>query len=368
MIPLILPSVLPVSWAGIIGSLHFRGLGTLLGIWLIQGCSSAQTVPSTSKPSSDYTGDSINVVEVEKTSQKSQVKKGTDPSKMINEDTLIDAYYDIKGATLGTQACTGFVSIKIAAKLKMGEPLIYFPDGELDCGPLGKASVKPILDNFAFVIDNVNGEVRDHAFHVKKRENLTFTPSLPYMPSFLASKPSDLAKLNLQSSIEVFDETTQVKTSGIAQMRMIGFGEEVRSTTFRRTFIDVMRWERMFSGFEGIDKVSAGIIDRYEWTVSLNPLAILSVKMRVPAKDLMDSFKNKKGVLSPQVEGMIKAMPKADGTGIIDQLVGKEFEDFTKSLKVELTAELVDQKNLSPSESASGSSAKTSGDQVEIGK
>lgn len=374
MIALRIQQVIALSTADFVRSLRTQSLGALIGVWILHGCSSAKPVAADSKSSDDRTRYANNIVDTEKTSQKASIKQNqnTDPGKMINEDTLIDAYYKITGATLGTQACTGFASIKISSGLKKDQPLLYFPDGELDCGPLGKASLKPVLETFALSLDDENVEIRSHAIQLKKRKSLTFSPSLPYLPSFLASKASDLAKLNLQISHEVFDEKTQTKTTGISQLRMLGFGEELRSTTFKRTFHDVMRWEKLHSGFEGIDKVSAGIIDRYEWTVSLNPLAILSIKMRAPAKDLMDSFQNTKGVLSPQVEGLIKAMPKADGTGIIDQLIGKEFEDFTQSLRVELTAELVDQKNLSPSESESGSgtgsSAKAGGDQVEIGK
>ncbi len=343
----------------------------LCAVTLFPSCSAPRQPPTNSSPkASEFKGQSSNVVDTEQNAQKSDSKKAPfkDPRDLFSGDTLIDAHYVVKTATLGTQTCTGSVNIKVFTALKKGQPMLQFPEGTLDCGPLGKADIKPLLKVFTLVPSDDNVEVLNNTIRMKKMGTLSYSPSRPYMPSFLAAKASDLEKLNILVPLEAFDDKTQSKTSGVCQIRMMSFGKDLRSTEFKRTFHDVMQWEKIESGFEGIDRVSNGLADRIEWTMSLNPLAILSIKIQAPAKDLMDSFQNTEGILSPQMEALIKAMPKADGTGMIDQLIGKDFEDFTKGLKVELEAVLVDQKNLSPNFQDDETTVQAEDDKVKIGK
>jgi len=295
-----------------------------------------------------------------------RVNKQIDTKNIFDTDTLISAYYKIESSTFGSQVCTGESQLKVYSTVKKTGSLFSVPQGTLNCGPLGTVNLKPLFEPFALNPADGTTETSGNLVRLKSVGEVSYLPPRPILPAFLSSSNDELARLRSASNHEAFDTTKNVRSSGVIQAEMVSTGQELRSTELRYTFRDVMTFRMICSGFDEIDKVANSCYDLAEWHISLNPLAIIKIKLITTASALIASIKNKPEISNGQLDGLIKSLPTTNGGGILDGLIGTEVDKNLQATKVEINLVLADQKNLGSSEAKND--AKEADDGVIIGK
>lgn len=244
-----------------------------------------------------------------------------DLSTAVVPDTvsLVNAEFKLTAKTLGIQACSGRMNMKVNAAVTGTKTAQLFevPAGGLDCGFLGKIDFAQILG--AFSQPPPAGKetlvIANNVVSVSTLGDGNYSPARPLLPSFLAATPEEMAKLDYRQS-DITLTTPSGSDQGSVRVKMNSYNQAFVSHETGVAFKNVMDFTITNSGFNKLDKVSNFIFDEIRFKMNANPVSILSISLKGSIKGVLVAGGSKAG----NVTGLLGAgaqIAKQDRTGIV---------------------------------------------------
>jgi hypothetical protein len=254
--------------------------------------------------------------ETSKTNGSSDAPSTTGVPDTVN---LVNAEFKLTAKTLGIQACSGRMNMKVNAAVTGTKTAQLFevPAGGLDCGFLGKIDLAQILGAFSQP-PPAGKETLVIAHNVVSVSTLgdgNYSPARPLLPSFIAVTAEEMAKLDyLQPNITL--TTPSGSDHGSVRVKMNSYNQAFVSHETGVEFKNVMDFTITNSGFNKLDKVSNFIFDEIRFKMNANPVSILSISLKGSIKGVLVAGGSKAG----NVTGLLGAgaqIAKQDRTGIV---------------------------------------------------
>ena len=243
------------------------------------------------------------------------------PSTAVVPETvnLVNSEFKLTAKTLGIQACSGRMNMKVNAAVTGTKTTQLFevPAGGLDCGFLGKIDLAQILG--AFSQPPPAGKetliIANNVVSVSTLGDGNYSPARPLLPSFLAATSEDMAKLDYRQS-DITLTTPSGSDHGSVRVKMNSYKQAFMSHETGLEFKNVMDFTITNSGFDKLDKVSNFIFDEIRFKMNANPVSILSISLKGSIKGVLVAGGSKAG----NVTGLLGAgaqIAKQDRTGIV---------------------------------------------------
>ncbi len=339
----------------------------IIGSLFSFGCNDNANKGKNTNPTPEGASDEIDDAE------QASAARGSGGSGQINVDSLVpagaallDATFQLTAKAAGIKLCDGVITMRINAAIGKSKNVSLFelPTSEIDCGLIGKLNLKPIVGVYSDSGALPNPILENNVLHFDRIGTTTFNPPRPFLPSFLASSRSELKSVNTVRTVTVNDGKRNKSASGQMTLKMLSFGVPYRSELLDRSFSDTFSFESTAAGFDGIDKAANVIFDRIAMTVSLNPVAVLSLSFSGDAKSLKETAVGNPELIPGPFGQLITVLPDSNSTGV-GGLIGSLIDSITKIIKVDLQLTLKQQGGLKTGDE---SSLDSSDDGVQVGR
>lgn len=273
----------------------------LLLFGLSASCSSSDINAPASKSTADFTGNAKLVRgEAEVTPANSGSTEGDGGAeKLISGNvTFVDAEYDvsikISAPEFGVQnvalPCQSRVKVKVNINLDAGnkDKILDFPDGNFDCGALGKLDVKTLLGVVAKALptDTAAIQVVDNVIAVKEIAKGKFDPPRPIFPSFIAASNKDLTGINVNIPVAKLTTTKGTYTGSYGMKVDFAGATEDAPGMVGKQLKRVLQFTTVSSGFSGTDKLAVLLVDSLRVKMNVAPIALPSLEIRAVAGEL----------------------------------------------------------------------------------
>lgn len=215
------------------------------------------------------------------------------PEQILGKDaTALKAKYAINVDAIFNKICKGELEFLLKATPQKNGQLFDIPTGNVKCvgGLLGNFNLVEILAILAGgAEDSTLVMVKGAAIYLKALRQTTFSqPYRPFLPSFIAGSPEELATLDVTESIDAVHTVSKKVSHGSSHLKVLNFDQPLVSTELGVTLPKTMKFRMENSGFEDYeDRVGAMMFDVIEMEISLNPIAIVSMRFETKMKDLM---------------------------------------------------------------------------------
>lgn len=279
------------------------------------------------------------------------------------DDKLLHATYDINVVSVGMPVCKGDIELQVAAMKSDTAKLFDIPAGKVKCTLMGEIDLAATLGAFAGA-ETVKDPmvVANDVISLKQVGLGVYSPARPMMPSFIASSKEALRNLNYSKTVTV--TAADGKTaSGTSLVHTLEFGASYKPPRMSRTFNNVIHFEVINTGFNGVDKVTNMLFDRMEFRISLNPIAVLSIGFKGKAADYMAAAKNNPG-LGGAGGGPLGGLTSGAGGIAGGGLFGMIVQGLVKIIDVEMKMDLVTQDGLEKISEESEDSGGTDGETI----
>lgn len=165
-----------------------------------------------------------------------------------------------------------------------------------------------------------------------------YSPGRPIIPSFLASKRENLAKLDVtKEGVSLTSSKTGANATGSIQMRTLSLG--AAETSPAGTFPDVFKFEVTATGFQHPDiiKMTTLLPDRMVWTMSLTPIAFLRIHFESSAADLAKAAAVHQGVVGGPLGKVLDGVaPIISKNETLTALTEGVLDNFSVAIDMEL--------------------------------
>jgi hypothetical protein len=279
-------------------------------------------------------------------------KKPATAEELVGKDAaFLDADYKFDITSLfEIGVCKGDIGLKLNANMgkEATSALFEIPKGKsiIDCGFLGgKVDLAEMLGAFSKnPVEQVKDPivVKDNVISLKQLGAGLYDPPRPLLPSFIATKKSKLASLNVTETVTMKNIKDGTTASGTINVRTIGIDQTYKPQRMQRQFNKVLHFEVTNKGFQGADKLGNLLFDRMEFKISLDPLAILYVEFKGKVSDAMKAMSSGGGAA-----GGAGAGGAAGGLGSLAS--GPLIGALTKVIDVKLKLDLISMKGLEDS-------------------
>lgn len=209
-----------------------------------------------------------------------------------------------------------------------GIPLIEIADAKLSCKAMDvipmDLDLKGILSVFSDSKSVPDLTVDSHVIFANRLGDGVYAPPRPFLPSFLASKKEDIARINMvKDGVRLTSNASGASVTGKFHLQTIEIKD--KDVVEAGTFNDVIHFQTEISGFESVKivKLSNFLPNKSSIWISLKPLSIIRIQMEAPAtlfvkaaannpKSLPGMLGSILGGLKPIIEGDEKILNFAD--------------------------------------------------------
>jgi hypothetical protein len=324
---------------------------------MLAGCAGKQGI-STQSPGATKQQDKVPLNDDANAAQQAQ---STNP--IPADAKLLHATYDINVVSLGLPVCKGDIEMQINAALDKSDSaqLFEIPSGKVKCTLMGEIDLAQTLGAFSSQGDQVKDPmvVENDVIHMKQIGKGKYSPARPMLPSFIASSKKDLASLDYTKGVTITQEDGKT-ASGNVNVHTLAFGASHQPPRMNRTFKNVLHFETVNTGFQGVDKVTNLLFDRMEFKISLSPISILYVSFKGKVADYQAAAQ------SSGIGGNSPLGGLAGGTGGFGGggLFGMIIQGLVKIIDVEMQMNLVKQEGLDKTPDDAGGGDSTDGEVV----
>ena len=255
--------------------------------------------------------------------------------------------------------CSGNVDFAINPSITqtdLTKILVITYEIPFNCGFLGSIDIakllKPIFvssgnsKNNSVVPLKANGAV----LAITSLGTATFNPPRPIVPSLAASDAATLSALNVSEAVTVTTDTGSA--SGTASVVMNSFNQHYKPPMMNLTFNHAMHFVTTAEGFEGIGGLKALSLEKLEFRVNTNPIAILAIGIYTRLDKVIgeiiekDSFKFEPSALT----GLLAALPSVQKI-LASDFPGRDIllstvKDVSKNLYLNVGVDLVNQEGV----------------------
>lgn len=194
-----------------------------------------------------------------------------------------------------------------------GIPLIEIADAKLSCKAMDVIPMDLDLKGILSVFSNSKAvpdlTVESHVIFANRLGDGVYTPPRPFLPSFLASKKEDIARINMvKDGVRLTSSASGASVTGKFHLQTIEIKE--KDVVEAGTFNDVIHFQTEISGFESIKivKLSNFLPNKSSIWISLNPLSIIRIQMEAPATLFVKAAANNpnsiQGILGSVIGGL----------------------------------------------------------------
>ncbi|MBM4250631.1 MAG: hypothetical protein FJ146_01505 [Deltaproteobacteria bacterium] len=273
----------------------------LLTCGLIASCSSSDISAPAAKGAADFSGNAKLVrgeAEVIPANSGPGEGEGGDQKLIGGNVTFVDAEYEvsikISAPEFGVQnvalPCQSRVKVKVNINLDAGnkDKILDFPDGNFDCGVLGKLDVKTLLGVVAKALptDTTAIQVVDNVISVKEIAKGKFDPPRPIFPSFIAASNKDLSGINVNVPTAKLTTAKGTYTGSYGMKVDFAGSTENAPGTVGKQLKRVMQFTTVSSGFSGTDKLAVLLVDSLRVKLNVAPIVLPSLEIRAVAGEL----------------------------------------------------------------------------------
>ena len=198
-----------------------------------------------------------------------------------------------------------------------------------------------------------------------------YTPPMILLPNFTGADPAFLQAMNETQSMTATDDAKNVVSPGTQRIQTIGYGTTFSDVNYQGvTFDKVFHFTVANTGFQGIPRISAMMVDKFEAWINLAPLSLVKLHISTKAAEIMELSGNAASQSKATNSGECANVQKgstilsggvlsAGGTGLFSTLLGgtngglangglmkAAIKLIAGALSVEADAMLVDQEGL----------------------
>jgi hypothetical protein len=216
-----------------------------------------------------------------------------DPMNSV-EGAFLDAEYSVDANVIGMGICNGEANIKIDPILgaKTGQMLVI--EGGMSC--MGMQIDLGAMMAGAGGAAPPKVKAKNGVMGFSTLGPVTFIPSRPLFPLFLALKPKELASLSVSKDIKLSNSASGEAGSGSISLTVTETDMDYTPPGMVKKFQKAIRYNTVVSGFDTVkDKFSNFLFDEIEMVISLKPIAIPYVKFQGKVADAMEAGKNMPG-------------------------------------------------------------------------
>ncbi len=309
---------------------------------LLAGCDGAKAVKT---PGAAFAGNSESKsadqqADLDSNEHDPEAKGKRGKEQKVEGGSLIKSKFALDVKALGGSLCAGEVEIRVNAAITKNDnvSLMQIPSARMKCKLIGEMDLGLLLKG----LTEGGGDgirVNDGIIQMASLGAGTFTPPHLFMPSFIASSRDAIESMNAEQ-----DETVKTKdgkaAAGHTKIETLSFNDSFTSEKMGRTFKDVIHFRVTNTGYEGIERMESMLFNVMEFKISLNPLAILSIRFLTQADDILVAGARAK--LPGTAGKLIEFEQKAENW----ILIGNFLKKTTKKTEVDLTMELIEQADL----------------------
>lgn len=219
-----------------------------------------------------------------------------DPIKEMFEATYLLRIRTEKGNDLceGTASLIGYTNFFVkqsgeaTCKLGIKVDMSKMMKGSAEYVPATKDEAK-LLPNYGRVS------------RVKKLGSTTFNPPRAFVLGPVIQNVKSYTGFQMIENLEVTqvdDQGVTRKATGVLTMRALEAGINFQPEGYAEVFPDVLHWEYTTVGFQGLNRSSANLYDRFEYYWSTKPIAIPMIRITGNVSNFVESgFISKLGSL-----------------------------------------------------------------------
>jgi len=202
----------------------------------------------------------------------------------IAKGKFLDAEYRVKITAAFLEVCGGDIKIALDPTLGASGGQMFDFKSTISC--LGQEF------DLGEMLKGAGGdappeiEIKDNVIGFKSMGAVSFQPSRPLIPSFLATKKSKLKSLAVTREVALWNKETGDKGKGSVSLTVTEFGVPYTPPDMVKSFKNTLTFNSQVTGFSNIkSKLTNMLFDKFEAKISLDPIAIPYFRVEFKAEE-----------------------------------------------------------------------------------